>query len=131
MKRLTSLWRDYLEGRTLMRTLIKPWNKGQYFKYIVSTLGLAFLATLLPALLIINLLMFVTYIKVFIVYGALLGYFWIWLSHILQIDYLKDYSNPTEFDKIRRLFKLHSYMYGLLWFALVYGLYLSFGGYIV
>lgn len=85
---------------------------------------------MLPALLVINLLVFVAYTKVWIVYGALIGYGFIHLSYVFQTYYIKDYSNDLEFVKIRRLFKLYTYTYGVLWFGLVYTLYLIFGGYI-
>jgi hypothetical protein len=85
---------------------------------------------LIPTLLVINLLMFVTYIKVWIVYFALIGYGFIHLSYLFETNYIKDYSNDVEFVKIRRLFKLYTYTYGMIWFGLVYTLYTIFGGYI-
>ncbi len=130
MKRFKASLQDYLDARKAYRTITKPWSFKKNLGYAVSTTGTAFTIMMLPALLVINLLVFVAYTKVWIVYGALIGYGFIHLSYVFQTYYIKDYSNDLEFVKIRRLFKLYTYTYGVLWFGLVYTLYLIFGGYI-
>ncbi|GEM_PF-2790196 len=131
MKRFKASLHDYLEARKTYRILTNTWSIKKNITYVLQTTGLALMIMLLPALLVINLLVFVSYIKVWIVYGALIGYGFIHLSYVFQTYYIKDYSNDHEFVKIRRLFKLYTYTYGALWFGLVYTLYMIFGGYIV
>jgi hypothetical protein len=130
MKPFKAFLQDFLDARTAYRQLTKPWTIKKTISYVLSTSGLALLIMLLPSLLIINLLIFVAYMKVWIVYGALIGYGFIHLAYTFQTYYIKDYSNDLEFVKIRRLFKLYTYTYGVLWFGLVYTLYILFGGYI-
>jgi hypothetical protein len=130
MKRFKASFQDYLDARKAYRAILKPWSIKKNIAYVISTSGLALMIMLLPSLLVINLLIFVTYTKVFIVYGGLIGYGFIHLSYVFQTNYIKDYSNDLEFVKIRRLFKLYTYMYGVMWFGLVYSLYMIFGGYI-
>lgn len=131
MKRLKSSWTIYRDWVKTYHDVKQQFERHVYIKYILSSIGLSLILILLPTLLVINLLMFVTYIKVFIVYFALIGYGFIWLSHYLQVDFIKDYSNDTEFVKIRRLFHLNQMLYGFIWFGFVYALYLCFGGYII
>ena len=131
MKPFRRLCRAYLDLFHTYRSVISQFSRKQLYIYTLSTFVLALLIVLPAILLIINLLMFVTFIKVWIVYGALIGYGFIHLVFFLQTQYIKDYSNDLEFVKIRRLFKIHAYTYGILWFGFVYGLYQIFGGYII
>lgn len=131
MKRFKSLWLTYHDWNQTYTTVKQKFDRKIALKYAFYTIGLAFMIMLLPTLLVINLLIFVTYIKVWIVYFSLIGYGFIWLSHYLQADFIKDYSNDLEFVKIRRLFHFHTLLYGLIWFGLVYTAYQLFGGYII
>lgn len=131
MKRFKALWIDYLDARKNYRNIKKQWTWKQSLIYSLNTVGMALWIMIIPVLLVINLLIFVTYMKVWIVYGALIGYGFIHLVYLFETNAIKDYSNDLEFVKIRRLFKLYTYLLGTLWFGLVYTLYMIFGGYIV
>ena len=130
MKRFKASFQDYLDARKIQRSIKANWSLKQNIHYLISTTGMAILIMLIPTLLVINLLMFVAYMKVWIVYGALIGFGFIYLSHVFETNYIKEYSNDLEFVKIRRLFKLYTITYGVLWFGLVYTLYIIFGGYL-
>ncbi|MCU0104852.1 hypothetical protein N7603_04195 [Acholeplasma vituli] len=113
----------------------KAYHKNLSFKeallYALYTTVFSLAIILLPSLIVINLMMFVTYMKVWIVYGALIGALFIYLRHKLQTEWIKDYSKDLEFDKIKQLFELKTKLYILIWFGFVYLLYFIFGGYIV
>lgn len=131
MKRFKSLWLTYRDWLQTYHKFKQKLDTKASIKYILSTIGLSLIVMILPTLLVINLLMFVTFIKVWIVYFALIGYGFIWFSYYLQVDFIKDYSNDFEFVKIRRLFHFNTLFYGFIWFSVVYVGYQLLGGYII
>ena len=84
MKPFRRLCRAYLDMFHTYRSVISQFKRKQLFTFTLSTFGLALLIVLPAILLVINLLMFVTFIKVWIVYGALIGYGFIHLIFFLQ-----------------------------------------------
>lgn len=131
MKRFKAFFQNWHNTHIQMKKAIKQLSFKAAFGFGLETTGLAFVIILLPTVLLINLMMFIDYMKVWIVYGALIGYLFIYLQFMLQAYAIKDYSNGLEFDKIRQLSRIKTRLYGLLWFGFVYGLYWMFGGYLI
>lgn len=131
MKRFKVFFQNWHNTHIQMKKAIKQLSFKAAFSFGLETTGFAFVIILLPTVLLINLMMFIDYMKVWIVYGALIGYLFIYLQFMLQAYAIKDYSNGLEFDKIRQLSRIKTRLYGLLWFGFVYGLYWMFGGYLI
>lgn len=131
MKPFKACFQDYLDTNRLYKAYYRGLSFKQALLFTLYTTGISLFLILVPTLIVINLMMFVTYMKVWIVYLTLIGALFIYLRYKLQTEWIKDYSKGLEFDKIKQLFEVKSKLFILLWFGFIYVLYLMFGGYII